>query len=67
MSEICVFHCWEGQKENSHKDQKVLLKLHEKNMNWMVKNQTATRMHLSASRKVIRNSSTPVLINYSRI
>lgn len=33
-------------------------------MNGMIKNETATRMHLSSFRKVSRNSSTPVIMSF---
>lgn len=36
-------------------------------MNGMVKNQTATRMHLGSFRKVSRNSSTPVLMSFQNL
>lgn len=59
---------WLG-KSNREQPQgpKGSLKLHEKNMNRMVKNQTATRMHLSSFRKVSRNSSTPVLMSFQNL
>lgn len=61
-----VFFMFGKNKERSAIRTKKIFKNYLKK-NLMPKNQTATRMPLCASIKVIRNSSTPISISYSRI